>query len=92
VRLYGPDPVEPGSSLSHWSDACSPNLVMEPAYTGPNHDPTMELALFKDIGWTIIPASQPVPAANDYGTAAVVLLVLAASLYLLKRRVAAERS
>jgi len=84
VRLYGPDPVEPGSSLSHWSDAAFPNLVMEPAYTGPNHDGTMELALFEDIGWTVV--QEEVPAASRYGLTVVVLAVLAAGALLMRRR------
>lgn len=86
VRLYGPNPVEPGSSLSHWSTACSPNLVMEPMYTGPNHDGTMELALFDEIGWTLIPQGEPVPAATDRGIAILALLVLATGAYITLRR------
>ncbi len=86
MRLYGPDPVEPGSSLSHWTDAASPNLVMEPAYTGPNHDGTLELALFEDIGWTIIEQETPVPAVSDLGIGLVALLIAAGAAFMLLRR------
>ncbi len=30
IRLYAPDPVEPGSSISHWDTVAMPNLLMEP--------------------------------------------------------------
>lgn len=86
VRMYGPNPYESGSSVSHWSTACSPNLAMEPSYTGPNHDGTMELALFEDIGWTLVPEAEPVPATSNKGAVAVLLLVLATGAYMLFKR------
>jgi hypothetical protein len=86
VRMYGPNPYESGSSVSHWSTVCTPNLVMEPSYTGPNHDATMEIALFEEIGWGIIEQSEPVPAASNWGLVAVLLLVLATGAFLLIRR------
>jgi hypothetical protein len=90
VRMYGPNPYESGSSVSHWSTACSPNLVMEPSYTGPNHDGTMELALFEDIGWTLIPEVYPAPATSNWGLAALLILVLAAGAFMLFRRARAS--
>lgn len=86
VRLYGPNPTESGSSLSHWSTAATPNLAMEPSYTGPNHDGTLELALFEDIGWTLIGESEPVPAISHRGVAALVLLLLAVGAFAFIRR------
>jgi hypothetical protein len=86
VRMYGPNPYQSGSSVSHWSTACSPNLAMEPSYAGPNHNGTMELALFEDIGWTLISQAEPVPAASNWGLTAAVLLVLTAGAFLLVRR------
>jgi hypothetical protein len=56
VRVHAPNPVAPGSSVSHWSRDVSPNEVMEPAYTGPDHDPGLAFNLMEDIGWTIDPA------------------------------------
>lgn len=52
--IYAPSPKESGSSVSHWDKSMVPNQMMEPTYTGPIHTPGLELALFKDIGWTII--------------------------------------
>src|SRR5690606_27891967 len=31
LRMYGPNPYEGGSSVSHFSTAATPNLLMEPA-------------------------------------------------------------
>jgi hypothetical protein len=53
VRMYAPNPQESGSSVSHWSKDVSPNEVMEPAYTGANHDPGLAFYLLADIGWTL---------------------------------------
>lgn len=92
VRLYGPNPTEAGSSLSHWSTAATPNLVMEPSYTGPNHNGTMELALFEDIGWTLIEESEPVPAVSHRGVAVLVLLLLAVGAFAFIRRFWASSS
>ncbi len=52
MLLYAPDPVEPGSSISHWDDSASPNLLMEWAISSDlpiGVDLTTDL--FKDIGW-----------------------------------------
>lgn len=62
VRMHGPNPQEPGSSVSHWTKAVSPNEVMEPSYTGPNHYPGLAFYLMADIGWEM--ASSCVCAAD----------------------------
>lgn len=59
VRLFGPNPYQGGSSLSHWSTALTPNRVMEPYYTGANHDPELEAALLEDTGWTLLAKCGP---------------------------------
>ena len=53
IRMHGPNPQQPGSSVSHWSSAVSPDEVMEPAYRGANHDPSLALFLMEDIGWSL---------------------------------------
>lgn len=54
VHLYAPNPVQPGSSISHWDSSASPNLLMEPsANAGP--DPlAVDLTphQLEDIGWS----------------------------------------
>jgi hypothetical protein len=52
-RLFAPNPVQSGSSISHFDTAASPNLLMEPYITsnlGSDLDLTDE-QLF-DVGWT----------------------------------------
>ncbi len=54
VEMYAPSPAEPGSSVSHYSTSLSPDELMEPSYTGPNHDLTRTLQLFEDLGWQVL--------------------------------------
>lgn len=54
VRMHGPNPYQPGSSVSHFSTALLPDELMEPSYTGPDHTPGLALSLFEDIGWTLV--------------------------------------
>jgi len=51
VQMYAPNPAEPGSSVSHFSTACSPNELMEPIYTGPLHAVSLARHVMTDIGW-----------------------------------------
>jgi len=55
--MYAPNPVEQGSSVSHWDVSLTPNQVMEPDISGdlfhmvtPPQDLTF--SLLRDIGWT----------------------------------------
>lgn len=55
MLMYTPDPLQPGSSVSHWDTSASPNLLMEPAI---NPDlPFLGLditpAQMQDIGWSL---------------------------------------
>jgi hypothetical protein len=52
VQMYAPNPILPGSSVSHFDTALTPNELMEPSYTGPNHDITLTRDLLLDIGWS----------------------------------------
>lgn len=54
VRMYAPNPVEPGSSVSHWDKSLSPNQMMEPSFTNALHNIDLELALFQDLGYPSI--------------------------------------
>ena len=52
VMLYAPNPVELGSSISHWDISALPNLLMEPAINDNlSSDVDLTLAHFDDIGW-----------------------------------------
>jgi hypothetical protein len=44
VPIHAPASYQPGSSISHWSTALTPNELMEPFYTGPSADPGMAVA------------------------------------------------
>src|SRR6185295_17684504 len=55
--LFAPNPVQGGSSVSHWDQTLFPNQLMEPNINGdlthsvvPVWDLT--LSMFKDVGWT----------------------------------------
>jgi len=50
--LYAPNPSQPGSSISHWDDIASPNLLMEPNISDDlEHRVDLTLPLLQDIGW-----------------------------------------
>ena len=50
--LNAPNPVQLGSSISHWDPIASPNLLMEPSINSDlTHSGDMTLAQFRDIGW-----------------------------------------
>ena len=76
VLMYAPNPVEPGSSVSHWSTAATPNLLMEP-FISPDLTDEVDATLdvFRDIGWPIpaVPvASVTHMSAQREGTAVTV--------------------
>ena len=52
VLLYAPNPVQLGSSISHWDTTATPNLVMEPAITSTLFcQLDLTISLMRDIGW-----------------------------------------
>lgn len=52
MLLYAPNPVEPGSSISHWDTSAHPNLLMEPNLSSDlSHEVDLTLPLLRDIGW-----------------------------------------
>ena len=56
VRLYAPDPVEPGSSIAHIDPSASPDLLMEPflsADLDAANDVDLTPFLLKDLGWRL---------------------------------------
>jgi hypothetical protein len=55
---YTPNPVQPGSTISHWDTSAFPNQLMEPAINADlTHSVTtpadMTLPLLRDVGWFI---------------------------------------
>jgi hypothetical protein len=50
--MFAPNPIQVGSSISHWDVTATPNLLMEPALNASlSQDPDLTVQLFKDIGW-----------------------------------------
>jgi hypothetical protein len=50
--MYAPNPVAPGSSVSHFDISASPNALMEPQINGDlTDDVDLTRYLFEDIGW-----------------------------------------
>lgn len=60
--VYTPNPLESGSSVSHFDTSALPNLLMEPAINGdlPHNGVDLTLSVFRDLGW-FYGASSPVP-------------------------------
>ena len=53
VRMFAPNPQQPGLSVSHFDTGLTPNQLMEPAINvGLPHNAILEDALFRDLGWT----------------------------------------
>ena len=79
-RMYAPNPIRVGSSVSHWDTVASPNQLMEPnitidiwqSVTAPED---LTFSLLRDIGWCGLncpppppppsPTPTPTPPAND---------------------------
>lgn len=72
VRMYDPNPDQPGSSVSHYDVSAFPNLLMEPSIN-PDLTTNVDLthALFVDIGWfTGVAAVGDAPVASEALTVA----------------------
>jgi hypothetical protein len=75
VRLYAPPMIQGGSSLSHYSPDLTPNELMEPSYTGPNHNLTLTADLLRDLGWQAPAATVPaVPGGTRWLLAAAIVV------------------
>ncbi|MBI3783900.1 MAG: hypothetical protein HY270_10910 [Deltaproteobacteria bacterium] len=59
IVMYAPNPLQSGSSVSHFDTSLSPNELMEPSYNA-SFIAAVTLGAFRDIGW---------PAPGPAGTA-----------------------
>ena len=57
IQMYAPNPIEIGSSTSHFDTALSPNELMEPSYTEGSYELGLALYLLQDLGWSILDAN-----------------------------------
>lgn len=53
--IFAPDPLQSGSSISHWHTSSLPNLLMEPTATVPFTNLTLEIEAFEDMLWPTSP-------------------------------------
>ena len=79
VRLYGPNPVQVGSSMNHFSTALVPSPMMRPDYVQAQHDPGLALPLMQDLGWPQ-PQTSPVPASPRWLIALLATALIAVAL------------
>ncbi len=54
IQLNAPNPHQPGSSLSHFDPALTPDELMEPSYTAASHEISLAFELSEDIGWRLL--------------------------------------
>lgn len=52
LQIYAPNPLEMGSSLSHWDTALVPDELMEPFLT-PTFQSSVTVGLFQDLGYRL---------------------------------------
>lgn len=74
ASLYSPNPVQPGSSFSHYDTSAVPNALMEPAITASlaaNYNVDLTPALFTDEGWTLNDGNAIIGEDCDTGVDAV---------------------
>lgn len=65
MLLFAPNPVQPGSSTSHWDTSAYPHLLMQPNDASDlPHTVDLTLPLLQDIGWESAPAQEP-PEPRD---------------------------
>jgi hypothetical protein len=87
ARLYAPNPLKLGSSVSHFGSGQAPRQLMEPFYAGPNHDPGWALFALADVGWSIqTQCPRPAPAAPPRALALLSASLCAAAVTALLRR------
>ncbi len=71
LLMFTPDPVQPGSSVSHWDPIATPNLLMEPSINADLGFLQLDLTTpqLQDIGWSTgnIPQINIIPWLNGPG-------------------------
>jgi hypothetical protein len=66
MLLYSPSPAQPGSSISHWDDSATPDLLMEPSINDDlGHGVDLTLPALQDMGWSDDADGDGVPDAQD---------------------------
>ena len=64
MLLFAPNPVQAGSSTSHWDSSAYPHLLMQPNNASDlPHAVDLTLPLLQDIGWETAPGTEPPPGS-----------------------------
>ncbi len=64
MLLFAPNPVQTGSSTSHWDSSAYPHLLMQPNNSSDlPHDVDLTLPLLQDIGWETATGTEPPPGS-----------------------------
>jgi hypothetical protein len=66
VQMFAPNPIENGSSISHFNTSVAPNELMEPEYTEGQYSLGLALFLLQDLGWTVISPTQVEPDGHVF--------------------------
>ena len=67
MKMYTPNPIEPGSSLSHFDESAAPNLLMEPVADDDVFSQTdLTGPAFADLGWVVAIAAPGTIFANGF--------------------------
>jgi hypothetical protein len=69
-KIYAPNPLESGSSVSHWDTTLFPNQLMEPNNSADlTHAVTLPqdltFSMFRDIGWTGVATTPTIQLASS---------------------------
>ncbi len=64
VKMYAPAVYQAGSSVSHFDLSNSPNLLMEPSYTGASHNMDVTGNLLHDVGWYLDATALPISLSH----------------------------
>jgi hypothetical protein len=59
LKLFAPNPDQPGSSISHWDTSVLPALLMEPVLSELPNTVDLTLPALRDIGWTTTQRGDP---------------------------------
>ncbi len=85
VLLYATNPVQQGSSISHWEASAFPNLLMEPALAVSGGDTDLTFPAFSDEGWERMPIGVAIPGLDWRGMLAMSGLLMLLAFGLLRK-------
>lgn len=64
--IFAPNPIQSGSSISHWDTTSFPNLLMEPSATDAFIALTLEIEAFADMLWPVQNTIDPLDPDNVF--------------------------